>query len=398
MKIIMLSWEFPPRIVGGISPHVYNLSFELAKQGADVCVITCDFPGAPDFEEIGGVHVYRVDSYRFPVPDFASWVFMMNTNLKAFAAEIIGSGKEGVDIIHAHDWLVADAAIGLKHVFRRPLVATIHSTEHGRRSGIHTKYQRLIHGTEVWLAHEGWRVICCSNYMASHVSYVLGLPRANLDVIPNGMDLNMFLGAYDSTDFRTRFAHRSEKLVLFTGRLVHEKGVLVLIDAVRKVLRTINAKFVIVGAGYLKDEIMRLVSEMGISRKVYLTGFLDDRTLRLLYRTADVCVVPSLYEPFGIVALEAMAAKTPVVVSQVGGLSEIVEHDRTGVVVYPNDSDSLAWGIVRVLRDEGYADWIRFNAFRKVSELYNWESVTKRTLRFYKRILNEYEAGDWKPT
>src|SRR4030042_2579226 len=151
MKIIMLSWEFPPRIVGGISSHVYNLSLELAKLGIDTSVVTCDFPGAPSSEVISGVHVYRVDSYRFPVPDFPSWVYMMNVNMKEYAAKIMGSNKEAVYLIHAHDWLVACAAIGLKHIFRRPLIATFHSTEHGRRNGIHSEYQSMITRTKVGL-------------------------------------------------------------------------------------------------------------------------------------------------------------------------------------------------------------------------------------------------------
>lgn len=398
MNIMMLSWEFPPRIVGGISPHVYNLSEELAKLGEEVSVITCDYPGAPEFEDINGVHVYRVDSYKSPTTDFESWVYLMNVNMQIKAAKIIGLGKEKVDIIHAHDWLVATSSVSLKHIYRKPLVTTIHSTEYGRRNGIYNDYQRNIHGAEVWLAHEGWRVICCSDYMASEVSYDLGLPRSNIDVIPNGIDINEFTEPYDRNNFRNQFANNDEKLILFVGRLVHEKGVLTLIEAARRVLQNVNAKFIIAGTGYLWDEIMRRTIQMGISNKVYLTGFIDDAKLRLLYRTADVCVVPSLYEPFGIVALEAMAAKTPVVVSGVGGLSEVVENDLTGVVVYPDNPDSLAWGITKVLKDKGYSDWLRANAFKAVAEVYNWRSIGKRTLSFYKRVLKEYQVENWKPT
>jgi len=397
MKILMLSWEFPPRIVGGISPHVYNLSLELSKLGVDVCVLTCDFPGSPAFETIEGVKIYRVDSYKFPAPDFTSWVFMMNTNMKISAGNIVTANEKEISLIHAHDWLVADTAIGLKHILRKPLVTTLHSTEYGRRNGINSDYQRLIHETEKWLSYESWRVICCSNYMASHVHAVLNIPNNKLEVIPNGIDAKEFNYVYDRAGFRKRFVNSTEKLVLFTGRLVHEKGVLVLIDAITTVLRDIDAKFIIVGAGYLKDEINRRVSEMGISDKVYLTGFIDDETSKKLFMIADVCVVPSLYEPFGIVALEAMAAKTPVVVSQVGGLVEIVEHDQTGVIVYQNNSESLAWGIKRVLTDERYADRIRLNAFRRVSEEYDWSCIAKKTLRFYEKILTEYEENDWKP-
>lgn len=398
MRILMLSWEFPPRVVGGISPHVYHLSRELVKLGADVSMVTCDFPGAPSFEVVDGVHVHRVDSYRSPVPDFISWVLMMNVNLQLYAAETIHSGEEKPDIIHAHDWLVANATIGLKHIFRKPMAATIHSTEYGRRNGISTDYQRMIHRTEAWLAHEAWRAICCSDYMASQVNYALGLPRGNIEVIPNGVALSEFKESYDKAAFKSRFARSDEKIVLFVGRLVYEKGCLALVEAAQRVLREVNAKFIVVGDGYLRGELMRRAWDAGIGGKMFFTGFLDERSLRLLYRTADVCVVPSLYEPFGIVALEAMAAKTPVVVSGVGGLLEVVEHDKTGVVVYPDNPDSLAWGLLRVLKDDAYADWLRFNAYQKIMDVFNWQHIAKQTLSFYEGVLREYEAGSWKPT
>ena len=396
MKVLMFSWEFPPRTIGGISPHVYHLSSELTELGVDTQVITCDFPGAKDMEEINGVRVHRVDSYNFPVSNFASWIYMMNLNLQMYATDIMR--KEEVDLIHGHDWLVAEAVIGLKHIFRKPMLATIHSTEYGRRNQIRTPYQRMIHRTEAWLGHEAWRVVCCSEYMAAHVNEVLGISRTNIDVIPNGVDLSEFVEPYDIMGFRDLFADRSERIVLFVGRLVYEKGVMVLLDAAKTVLQNVNAKFIVVGDGYLKEELMKRTWDMGISEQIYFTGFLDVRTLRFLYRTADVCVVPSLYEPFGIVALEAMAAQTPVVVSGVGGLSEIVELDQTGVVVYPNDANSLAWGIQRALENESYARRITSRALKRAAKTYNWKSIAKKTLDLYERVCREYEKGDWKPT
>lgn len=393
----MLSWEFPPRIVGGIAAHVYDLSLALSNLDTEVYVITCDFPGAKEYEEIDGVHVHRVDSYQFPTPDFASWTFMMNLNMLKQAIGVIKASRGAIDIVHAHDWLVADAAISLKHIFRIPMVATIHSTEYGRRNGIHTDYQRMIHQTEAWLSREAWRIICCSDYMKNHVSSALGFPRENIVIIPNGVDLNKFSEYYDREAFRNQFAGADEKLVLYVGRLVYEKGAHVLVNAISKVLQRVNAKFVIVGEGYLKDSLMKQTWELGLGRRVFFTGFLDDRLVKLLYRTADVCAVPSLYEPFGIVALEAMAAGTPVVTSGVGGLSEVIEHDKTGVIVYPNDPDSLAWGITRVLNDDGYSKRIRDNALEKIKTVYNWHGIAEKTRDSYQGVLEEYVKGSWKP-
>ncbi|MBS7635878.1 glycosyltransferase family 4 protein [Candidatus Bathyarchaeota archaeon] len=396
LRVMMLTWEFPPRIIGGISPHVYYLSKSLAKNGVKVYVVTCDFPGAPQYETLDGVEVYRIDSYKNPSPDFASWVYLMNMNMQKEAASIVKK-LGGVNIFHAHDWLVADAGIGLKHVFRKPLLATIHSTEYGRRNGIHSDYERMIHETEAWLTYEAWRVICCSNYMVSHVKWVFGLPQDKLIMIPNGVDAKEYerSGDVDLNQFRRRFALPEEKIVLFVGRLVYEKGIHVLISAVPKVLEKVNAKFVIVGNGYMQQSLSEYIRNIGLAHKVMFTGFVDDGTLRNLQKCADVSVVPSIFEPFGIVALEAMAAKSPVVVSDTGGLSEIVEHEITGVKVYPNNPDSLAWGITKVLLDENLANKLRENAYRKVVENYNWEKISQQTRKIYESVLSEYSRTFW---
>ena len=396
LKVIMLTWEFPPRVIGGISPHVYSLSRSLVKNGVEVYVITCDFPGAPAHEVIDGVEVHRIDSYKNPAPDFATWVYLMNVNMQREAAALVNSIGE-IDVFHAHDWLVATADIGLKHVFRKPLLATMHSTEVGRRDGIHSDYERMIHETEAWLTYEAWRVICCSGYMVSHVQWAFGIPQDKLVMVPNGVDTKPYenVEKQDLRMFRRRFALPEEKIVLFVGRLVYEKGVHVFVNAVPKVLEKVNAKFIVVGNGYMKEQLSNLVNSMGLGHKVLFTGFVDDDTLVKLQKCADVSVVPSLFEPFGIVALEAMAAKSPVVVSDTGGLSEIVEHDVTGVKVYPNNPDSLAWGITKVLLDEKYANWIRTNAYKKAQEKYNWDKIAKQTKAEYETVLNEYSKSIW---
>jgi len=397
LTVMMLSWEFPPRIIGGISPHIYNLSRSLAKNGVKVYVVTCGFPGAPQHETIDGVEVYRIDSYKNPAPDFATWVYLMNVNMQKEAAALARSIGGKIDIFHAHDWLVATAGIGLKHVFRKPFFATMHSTEIGRRNGIHTDYERMIHETEAWLTYEAWKVICCSDYMISHVRWAFGLPPDKLVMVPNGVNFEAYARKEneDLSQFRNRFALPQEKLVLFVGRLVYEKGAHVLVSAVPKVLDEIDAKFVIVGNGYMKDQLSELARGMGISHKVMFTGFVDDETLRKLQKCADVSVVPSLFEPFGIVALEAMAAGSPVVVSDAGGLSEIVNHELDGVKVYAGNPDSLSWGITRVMTDEGLANRLRANARRKVQEKYNWNTIAQKTKNVYETVLSEYSKSFW---
>jgi glycosyltransferase involved in cell wall biosynthesis len=396
LSVMMLSWEYPPRIIGGISPHIYYLSKSLARNGIKVYVVTCDFPGAPAHEIVDGVEVYRIDSYKNPSPDFATWVYLMNMNMQKEAATITRQLGGKIDVFHAHDWLVATAGIGLKHVFRKPFFATMHSTEIGRRNGIHSGYERMIHETEAWLTYEAWKVICCSDYMVHHVQWAFGLPTDKLVMIPNGVKAEVYTkNDKDLAQFRNKYALPQEKIVLFVGRMVYEKGVHVLVNAAPKVLEKANAKFIIVGNGYMKDQLSTIVNNTGLAHKVMFTGFVDDETLRKLQKCADVSVVPSLFEPFGIVALEAMAAKSPVVVSDTGGLSEIVNHDVDGVKAYTGNPDSLAWGINRVLTDEAYANTLRTNAYRKIQEKYNWDKIAQQTMTMYENILNEYSQSFW---
>ncbi|MBI4257679.1 MAG: glycosyltransferase family 4 protein [Thaumarchaeota archaeon] len=396
LGVMMLSWEFPPRVIGGIAPHTDNLSRSLARKGNTVYIVTCDYPGAPEYEEVDGIKVHRVNSYKFPTPDFATWVSMMNVNLGIKAAEIVKSNKNRIQILHAHDWLVANASIGLKHLFRIPLIATIHSTEYGRRGGIYDDYQRMISSTEGWLAREAWRIICCSGYMASEISSNLSAPNSKIDVIPNGVNLQEFRGEYDKKAFRAKFALPNERLVLFVGRLVHEKGARILVEAIPHVLKTVDAKFVIVGEGYLREQLLAKTNEMGVSHKTLISGFLDTPTVKSLFRTADVCVVPSLYEPFGIVALEAIAAKTPLVTTGTGGLGEIVQHDRHAVLVHPS-AQSVAWGITKILTDPAYAERLTQAAYQRALSSYKWDNIAAKTLKVYSRVMNEYDASTWKP-
>ncbi|HSQ49394.1 MAG TPA: glycosyltransferase family 4 protein [Candidatus Deferrimicrobiaceae bacterium] len=395
LTVMMLSWEYPPRVIGGISPHIYFLSKHLAQQDVKVYVVTCDFPGAPAHEVIDGVEVYRIDSYKNPSPDFATWVYLMNMNMQKETAALTRRIADKVDVFHAHDWLVANAGIGLKHVFRKPLLVTMHSTEMGRRDGLHTTTEKMIHETEAWLTYEAWKVICCSDYMVGHVRYVYGLPNDKLVMVPNGVNIHNYDGNYDRVAFRSKFALPEEKIVLYVGRLVYEKGIHVLINAVPKILEKVDAKFIIVGSGYMKEQLLNIVRSMGLEHKVLFEGFMDEATLLRLQQAADVAVVPSLFEPFGIVALEAMAAQSPIVVSDTGGLSEIVEHDVTGVKVYPNNPDSLAWGITKVLQDDGFANFIRQNAYRRVQEKYDWEKIAIQTKRIYEGVLGEYSKSFW---
>jgi glycogen(starch) synthase len=312
----------------------------------------------------------------------------MNQNMAEKAIDVINSYEENVDVIHGHDWLVANAATKVKNAYGKPLVSTIHATEIGRRQGIHNEYQRNINDVEKNMIDQSSEVICCSDYMAHQISEAFNVSREKLHVIPNGVNASKFDATVDGETIRRHYAKPDEKMVLYVGRLVYEKGVHVLIGAVPKVLSALpNVSFVIVGEGGMQEYLEKEAWDFGVADHVFFTGFVDGETLVSLYKVSDAAVFPSLYEPFGITALEAMAAKTPVVVSDTGGLSEIVEHDKTGVKVYSDNSDSLAWGILRVLQNRRLTSNIRENAYQKVVRDYDWNRIADETVEVYRKAM-----------
>ncbi len=387
MKILMLTWEYPPRIVGGIARVVNDLSKRLIKDGHEVTVVTYREGNAPYFEDDKGVKVYRIDNYMINPNNFIDWIMQMNFNMVAKASEIMASqGK--FDVIHAHDWLVAYAAKTLKNSYDIPIVSTIHATESGRNSGIHDETQRYINDTEWMLTYESTEVIVNSNYMKRELQSLFGLPFEKINVVPNGINVNMFSGIERDYDFRRQYALDNEKIILFMGRLVYEKGVQHLISAMPKILAGYHdAKLVIAGKGGMIDELKAQVNSMGISNKVYFTGYMDSKQVCKMYKCADVSVFPSTYEPFGIVALEAMLSGTPVVVSDIGGLNEIVEHRENGMKSYAGNPNSIADSILELLYNPQLSQEVVKKAKTMVKNEYTWAKIAQDTHFTYQKAI-----------
>lgn len=392
MKTMMLAWEYPPRSVGGISSHVYDLSHHMAKMGHTVYVITCNDNGMKEFEDDDGVYVYRVYPYNISTNDFIDWVFHLNMAALERAVQLLNDGID-IDIIHVHDWLMAFCGRALKHIYKKPLIATIHASEYGRNNGLHNDMQRYISSVEWWLTYEAWRVICCSNYMKDELRFIFQLPDDKIRILPNGVDIEQLAADGDISDFRLKYASPSQRLICFVGRLVREKGVDVLIEAAPMVLAARqDIKFVIAGQGPHGDVLRRMTWDKGLYEKIQFTGYVDKRTRNKLYKAADVAVFPSLYEPFGIVALEAMAARVPVIVSDVGGLSEIVVDGIDGYKVPPGNAKALAEAILSLLDNPPLAQRMIDKAFCKVQEIYNWDIIAAGTIRVYNEVLREKSA------
>ncbi len=395
MKILVLSWEFPPRIVGGIARHVAELYPELVKLGHEVHLITAEFGQASMYEVVEGVKVHRV-----PVGhsnDFFHWVVNLNLSMGEHGGKLIL--EEGAfDLIHAHDWLVGDAAIALKHNFKIPLIATIHATEYGRYNGINTDIQGYINSKEILLAYNAWRIIVCSDYMRQEVERALHSPWDKIDVIYNGIraEKKQHHVDFPALDFRRQFATDDEKIVYYLGRMTYEKGVPVLLNAAPKILSQMggNVKIVIVGGGNT-DHLKRQAWNLGIWHHCYFTGFLSDEYLDKFQTVADCAVFPSFYEPFGIVALESFASRVPVVVSDTGGFPEVVQHTKTGIVTWVNNPDSLAWGILEVLKNPGYRQWLVDNAYEDLERRFSWPKLAKQTEEVYHRVVQEKKQIAW---
>ena len=392
MKILMLTWEYPPRVVGGIARVVYDLSHRLIKDGHEVTVVTYRDGEVPYYEDDKGVKVHRVDNYMIQPNNFIDWILQLNFNMVERASQIIAEqGK--FDVIHAHDWLVANAAKTLKHSFDIPIVATIHATEAGRNSGIREPNQKYINDTEWMLTYEANEVIVNSNYMKSEVQRLFGLPFEKINVVPNGVNLNKFTGMDRDYSFRRKYAMDNEKIILFMGRLVYEKGVQNLIAAMPKVLASYHdAKLVIAGKGGMLDELKAQADYLGISNKVYFAGYMNGKDVEKMYKAADISVFPSTYEPFGIVALEGMLAERPIVVSDAGGLGEIVEHRVTGMKSYCGNPNSIADSILELLFNPELCDNIVKNAKIKVKENYNWQKIAQDTHFTYQKAICETMA------
>ncbi len=386
MNVLMLSWEYPPHLVGGLGAHVAQLAPMLAGKGVTVHIVTPGLKGGPDEEQAGNLRVSRVDGKATGV-DFMAQTAAVNEYLYGRGAAIVAS-EPGPWLIHAHDWLVGAAAKRLKEDFGLPLLATIHATEYGRNGGIHNDIQRYVHNQEFELTVSAEYIIACSRFMAAQIRDVFHAPAEKIEIIANGVELPKTDEPFDRRSFRRDYAADDEKTALYVGRLVAEKGINVLLQAVPKVLEVMpEVKFVIVGMGPSLASARAEAAAQEWGDKVLFTGFVSDEVRNRLYQVADVAMFPSLYEPFGIVALEAMGFRVPVVASDSGGLAEVVDRNETGVQVQAGNPDSLAWGLVHALQRPWLSQQRVEAAYHKVVTEYNWDLIADQTIQMYERLL-----------
>jgi glycogen(starch) synthase len=389
-RVLILTWEYPPLIEGGLARHVRKLSESLAELGVDVHVLTRGGEESPPEEIAAGVSIHRIREPTRPseLGEFVAWVERMNADMLAAGVEL-GDGIE-FDLVHGHDWLVAGACDHLAKRFEAPLVTTIHATEYGRHQGWVDKHpQSHIHGVEQWITNRADRVIACSYYMREQIADIFGVDEERVAVIANGIDPEDLQpqGRLELERLRAQFAAPEERLVLLVGRLVYEKGFQIALEAMPGLIERLpETRFVVAGSGTHEPELRRQAAELGLTRSGTFLGWIGDDVLHSLYRIADVCVVPSIYEPFGLVALEAMASGCPCIVADTGGLREVVPNGEVGLRFRAGDPDSLADVTERVLADEALGERLVAEAHLHVRG-FDWMDVAEDTAGVYRELL-----------
>ncbi|MFN8021997.1 MAG: glycosyltransferase family 4 protein [Acidimicrobiales bacterium] len=381
MRVLMLSWEYPPFVVGGIAAHVDGLARAMVRGGHEVVVCTLQrhepgSPAVPDDEVVDGVRVLRAsaDLPWLPEGDLVARMASANHQLVGVAAKL---GSWRPDVVHAHDWLVAWAGDTLKSLWGLPLVATIHATERGRHGGhVPPGMPAAINAVEWWLTYQAREVIACSRFMVREVVSGFELPSDKVHLVPNGVDPALW--QLNGTP------PAREPLVVAWGRVQYEKGFQVLVRAIAELRQRLpEVRAIIAGRGSYLPELQTQIDVEGVTDIVDLAGFVPDDDLRAILQRAGCVIIPSLYEPFGIVALEGMAAGAPTIVARTGGLAEIVEGTGAGLLFEPGNHHDLAGRIESVLTDSGLAGSMTATAATLIAEHYTWDAIAATTAQVY---------------
>ncbi|KSU63697.1 hypothetical protein AS034_05485 [[Bacillus] enclensis] len=378
--VLILSWEYPPNIIGGLSRHVYDLANNLVKKGKQVHVLTARSKDAVAYETLEGVTIHRVHPLHPYEENFFKWVFDLNQSFVQYAHELIS--QEKITHIHAHDWIVSTSAIKLKEFYSLPLITTIHATEHGRNQGIYTELQQKIHREEQLLVAASDHLIVCSEHMKEEVRSLFTFD-APIEVIPNGVELER-LGQM-TTD---QSIEEGRPYFFSIGRMVHEKGFETLIRAASLLKRDGHmVSFIIAGKGPMLDHYRQLVKNENLDDMVFFPGFISDEKRNGYLKSCLAVIFPSLYEPFGIVALEAMAFRKAVVASETGGLKSIVKHEKTGLLFQPDNDSDLYEVLLSLLHDPLKSERLGEFGLKMAESMFSWERIADQTLHVYEDVL-----------
>ena len=407
MRVLMLSWEYPPVVVGGLARHVHALARHLVRDGHEV-VVVCRHTAGTDAEThpladrvVEGVRIIRVAEDPLHVTferELVAWTLAMGHAMIRAATTLLRGWRP--DVVHAHDWLVTHPSIAIAEQAGVPLVGTIHATEAGRHSGwLSHPLNQQVHSVEWWLANRVDSLITCSQAMRHEVAHLFDIDGEDITVIHNGIEERGWQIPGDEIE-AARVTHSPDgaPLLLYFGRLEWEKGVQDLLAAMPRIRRAHpGTRLVVAGEGRHLGELVEQAKRLRIRRAVEFAGHLSDRDLRAVLAAADAVVLPSRYEPFGIVALEAAAAKAPLVASTAGGLGEVVIDGETGLAFAPGDVDALGGAVDAVLGDPAAARGRAAAAQARLAGDFDWGRIAEATAHVYRRTRAGVPAVLGKP-
>ena len=414
MKIAVLVYEYPPKIVGGLGTYAAEITRNFVLMDHDVTVFTMnnDAGSLPTREIWRGIEIHRPlhmdvsDSLPDVIAeDIKKWgrgidLFgkLLVYNYLA-AAKLINEliRKEGMkyDVVVAHDWLSVMGGITVKKESKLPLAFHVHSTEHGRTLGNGSSVVSNIESRGGNIAD----MVVTVSYAMKDELIKLGFPRDKINVSYNGVDPKKYNPEVVSKEqirkLRESYGLKEDDfMILFLGRLVGVKGVDKLIMAIPHVLSKYpKAKLVIVGVGDLQEYLQNLARTIRLDEYVRFNfNFIPEEERILHYAACDVAVFPSHYEPFGIVALEAMSMEKPVVVGGAGvsGMREIViccGEEQCGYHIDPNNPSDIAWGIMSALESPEKRKWLGKNGRKRVLQEFTWSRIAEKTLELYEKML-----------
>ena len=391
MRILHISSEHPPQKVFGLGRYVSDLSRELAAQGHEVHILTNSFGGSDREILDHGVHVHRVEFPPPPMPPTpGAPVMAFNVHLQQRAWALGREGLGNPEVVVSHDWLTAVAGARIARRLDLPHVWTVHDTVHGKRFGkIEGTEDRVTHAIELWATREADLVLVNSAAIADEVVRVHGADREQVDLLHPGIDPDSCQSRQSRERllaFRSHFAAPDEVLVTFAGRLDLEKGIDTLINAFALLkARLPRVRLAIAGKGVLQPTIEGHVRKLGLEREVSLCGYLEGQVLRSFYATGDIHVCPSHYEPFGLVALEAMAVGTPVIVSDSGGLRDIVSSAKVGRKFPPRNPEELSNSLFELASTPVLRRQIGEAGKKHAARNFSWSVLAPRAADLYAR-------------
>ena len=396
MKVLMFGWEFPPLSSGGLGTACYGLTKSLSKKGVEITFVL-PYSGDidADFLKIipaGNVKIRNISSFlqpymssqeykkslgKKPQPKIYGSTLFEEVARYTLAAEKIAE-EEDFDIIHCHDWMTFGAGIRAKKKKNKPLVLHVHATEHDRTGG--HQVNQHVYDLERHGMHKADKVIAVSNFTKTKIMDHYGLPSEKIRVVHNAVDFSQH---YYDEDFGIK---KTDRIVLFLGRITLQKGPDYFVHAAKKVLgHEKNVKFVIAGSGDMEPFIIEKAAELGIADKVLFAGFLNQDDVERAYKMADIYVMPSVSEPFGITALEAMKYKTPSIVSKQSGVSEVVRHC---LKVDFWDVDEMSGKIIALLRYKPLHETLKEDGYFEVKR-FSWDTPAEKCIQVYNELISK---------